>query len=239
MLFGRRSIDVVSLAESYLDAGDPAGWFEPVYAAARGKADRVPWVHGSGSAHPYVRGWLDDPVVSPPGSRAVVVGAGLGDDAALLAERGYEVVAFDISETAIAWARRRHGTPVDWRVANLVDLPDDFGTFDLVVEVATVAYLPGVVRDAAMHAIGTLARPDAVAVTIGPLKTSADVTEPWDGPPWPQVPSELAAYRSGGLERVAFEHADPDEDGMLEFRATWQRTANGQDAQPGGRLPLF
>src|SRR5699024_5445711 len=118
------------------------------------------------------------------------------------------------------------------------DLPDDFGTFDLVVEVATVAYLPGVVRDAAMHAIGTLASPGAVVVTIGLLKTSADVAEPWDGPPWPQVPSELAAYRSAGLEQIAFEHADPDEDGLLEFRATWQRTKTDQVDQTGG-LPLF
>ena len=38
------------------------------------------------------------------GSR-VVVGCGLGDDVAELLSRGYDAVGFDVSPTAIGWAR--------------------------------------------------------------------------------------------------------------------------------------
>jgi len=177
--------------------------------------------------HPYVIDWLDAPVVAPPGRRAVVVGCGLGDDAVELARRGFEVTAFDVSETAVRWAAERFpDAEVDWRVADLLDLPDGLtGAFDLVVEVRTVQSLPGVVRDAAMQAVASLARAGGVVLAVTLLAVDAEVARAWSGPPWVQAPSELAAYRAGGLERVALEHPDPDEDGTMQVRITWQRGA--------------
>jgi SAM-dependent methyltransferase len=174
-----------------------------------------------------VTDWLDTPVADPPGRRAVVVGCGLGDDAAELARRGFEVTAFDVAETAIAWAARRFdGVDVDWQVLDLLSLPDALlGTADLVVDVRTVISLPGVVRDAAMHAIGSLARPGGVVVTVTLMAVDAEVARDAVGPPWPQAPSELAAYRAAGLERLALEHPDPGEDGTMEVRLTWRRGA--------------
>ena len=196
----------------------------------------MPWAELT--AHSYVVDWLDTPVVAPPGQRAVVVGCGLGDDAAELARRGYEVVAFDVSASAVAWARKRfRRAPVDWRVLDLLDLPDDLlGAFDLVVEVRTVQSLPGVVRDAAMHAIGTLAAPGGVVVAVSLVASSNDVARSWQGPPWAQAPSELAAYRAAGLERIALEHPDPDERGVMEVRLTLQRPVGSPP--PGGGLPI-
>ncbi len=214
--------------EEHLAAGDPVGWFEPAYAQAKGRADRVPW---AGEApHPYVTDWLDEPVAQPPGRRAVVVGCGLGDDAAELHRRGYEVTAFDVSETAIGWAAKRFADlPIDWRVVDALELPDELlGAFDLVIEVRTVQSLPGVVRDAAMQAIGSLAAPGGIVVVVTLVAVDAEVARAWTGPPWAQAPSELAAYRAGGLEQVALEHPDPDEDGAMEVRITWER----------GRSPL-
>jgi SAM-dependent methyltransferase len=155
----------------------------------------------------------------------VVVGCGLGDDAVELAGRDLEVTAFDVSPTAVRWAAERFpDAPVDWRVADLLALPDDLtDAFDLVVEVATVQSLPGVVRDAAMHAIGSLARPGGVVVVVTLMAVDAEVARRWTGPPWAQAPSELAAYRAAGLERVALEHPDPDEDGTMQVRVTWRR----------------
>ncbi|MFA9444340.1 class I SAM-dependent methyltransferase [Egicoccus sp. AB-alg6-2] len=211
------------LVEEHLEAGRPTGWFEPLYARARGDAGAVPWAELT--AHPYVVDWLDDPVVAPPGRRAVVVGCGLGDDAAELARHDFEVVAFDVAPTAVAWAQKRfRRTPVEWRVADLLDLPDDLvGGFDLVVEVRTVQSLPGVVRDAAMHAVGTLCAPGGVVVAVTLVAGSDAVSRTWQGPPWVQSPSELAAYRAAGLERVALEHPDPDERGVMEVRLTMRR----------------
>jgi len=236
----REPLDPSALVAEHLAAGRPTGWFEPLYARADGDAGAVPWAHQT--AHPYVVDWLDAPAVAPPGRRAVVVGCGLGDDAAELARRGFSVVAFDVSATAVDWAGRRFPTAgVDWRVADLLDLPDDLlAAFDLVVEVRTVQSLPGVVRDAAMHAIGTLTAPGGVVVAVTLVASSNAVSQAWQGPPWAQAPSELAAYRAAGLERVALEHPDPDERGVMEVRLTLQRPLGGGPGRgPGGGLPIL
>jgi SAM-dependent methyltransferase len=202
-----RTPDVRRLVEEHLGAGRPTGWFEPLYAAVRGRADDVPW--GGRTPHPYVTDWLADPVVAPPGPRAVVVGCGLGGDALALHEAGHEVTAFDVAPTAVDWARQRLPEAVEVRAADLLDLPGDLvGAFDLVVEVRTVQSLPGVVRDAAMHAVASLAAPGGVVVVVTLLATSGQAAATWEGPPWAQAPSELAAYLAGGLRRVALEHPD-------------------------------
>jgi len=233
---------VAPLVEEHLGAGRPTGWFEPLYAGAAGDPDAVPWAEQA--PHPYVMDWLDEPVLTPAGQRAVVVGCGLGDDAVELVRRGFEVTAFDVAPSAVDWARRRwrrdpSGRQVDWRVADLLDLPEDLlGAFDLVVEVRTVQSLPGVVRDAAMHAIGTLAAPGGVVLAVTLVASNEAIARAWQGPPWAQAPSELAAYRSSGLVRLALEHPDPDERGVMEVRLTWQRPHDTPPPTAGG-LPIL
>jgi SAM-dependent methyltransferase len=219
----RRRLDVPALIEHHLSVGEPSGWFEPAYAAAGRRSGLLPW-HVDGP-HPYLVDWLDEPVAAPPGPRTIVVGCGLGDDAAHLAGRGCAVTAFDVAPTAVRRARRRHRrAEVDWHVADLLTPPEEWrGAFDLVVEVHTVPWLPGVVRDAAMQAIGSLAGPGGVVLVVTLLAADSGVADAASGPPWPQAPAELAAYRAAGLERVALEHADPDEHGLLEARLTWRR----------------
>lgn len=213
---------VRELVDEHLEAGRPTGWFEPVYAAAAGDVDRVPW--GGAEAHPYVTDWLADPVVDPPGRRAIVVGCGLGGDAAAVHTAGYDVLAFDVAPSAVAAARGRLPDAVEVRQLDLLDLPDDLlASADLVVEVRTVQSLPGLVRDAAMHAVASLASPGGVVLTVGLLATSAAAAADADGPPWPQAPSELAAYAAGNLRRVALEHPDHDGAAAVDVRLTWIR----------------
>jgi SAM-dependent methyltransferase len=238
-VFGRRSRrpDVPALVEQHLSSGRPTGWFEPLYAGADGDPSAVPWAHLA--PHPYLLDWLTEPVATPPGRRAVVVGCGLGDDAVALAERGFEVTAFDVAPSAVGWAARRFpDADVTWQVADLLDLPTELvGAFDLVVEIRTVQSLPGVVRDAAMHAIGTLAAPGGVVLAVTLVAGSQEAARRWSGPPWPQAPSELAAYRSSGLVRLALEHPDPDERGTMEVRLTFQRPV-GTPPSTGGATIL-
>lgn len=227
------TVDVGGLVDEHLGAGRPTGWFEPLYAAAGGHQDAVPW--GGAAPHPYVTDWLDDPVSEPPGRRAVVVGCGLGGDAQALHDAGYEVTAFDVAPSAVAWARERLPAALDVRVADLLDLDETLvGGFDLVVEVRTVQSLPGVVRDAAMQAVASLAGPDGVVLAVTLLATSADAARSWQGPPWAQAPAELAAYRAAGLERVALEHPDPQGAAAVDVRLTLRRAA----PPPAGGLPV-
>ncbi len=233
------------LVTEHLDAGRPSGWWEPVYAAAVARAERLPWQEGT--PHPWVAGWLDAPVHAPPGARALVVGCGVGDDVVPLLERGYDVTALDVSETAIAWARHRiaalvgaDGRHVRWLVADLLAPATDIDPFDLVVEVHTVPWLPGVVRDAAMAAIGGLVAPGGVALVITEVATSDAARGTIQGPPWAQAPSELAAYRAGGLVRLAIEHPPPGDAPTMEVRMTWQRLRGAPAADPPGEgLPLI
>lgn len=227
--------DLPSLVAHHLDAGRPTGWFEPLYAAAGRSGGPIPWLRGE--PHPYLTDWLDDPVVAPPGRRAVVVGCGWGDDAEALSRRGFEVVAFDVAPSAVSRARRRsRRSSVDWRVADLLDLPVAMeAAFDLVVEVDTVPWLPGVVRDAAMHAVASLAAPGGVVVTVTRIATSEEARTSAPGPPWPQAPSEFAAYRAGGLVRLALEHPTPQGEDVLDARLTWQRPSDGAVVSPPAR----
>jgi SAM-dependent methyltransferase len=213
-----------SLAATALEAGDPVGWFEPLYAGAGRDVAAIPWA--ALAPHPFLSEWLDAPVASPPGRRALVVGCGLGDDARAVARHGFEVTAVDVAPSAVRWAARRHRrSGITWRVLDVLDpaarAPLD-GAFDLVVEVLTVPYLPGVVRDAAMRAIGALVAPGGVLVVVTLLATGPD--RGGDGPPWPQAPSELAAYRAAGLLRLALDHPAPDPAAAeLPVRVTFQR----------------
>ncbi len=154
----------------------------------------------------------------------MVVGCGLGDDAALLADRGFEVTAMDVAPAVIARARRRFPDhPVDWRVADLLELPEELGgAFGLAVEVATVQSLTGGVRDGAMRAIAGLLRPGGVLVAIGLLATSEDAARR-SGPPWPQSRAELETYERAGLTRTALEHGPVDDAGVIEARVTWTK----------------
>src|SRR4029453_9353339 len=73
--------------------GDPTGWFERLYAdAAQGQAI-VPWDRKA--PHPLLVDWIEQQPASSV-CRTLVVGSGLGDDAAFLAAHGYRVIAFDI-----------------------------------------------------------------------------------------------------------------------------------------------
>lgn len=221
----RRRVEVDGLVEHHLERGEPTGWFEPLYAAVGRRTGRLPWA--ARGPHPYLVDWLEQPGAAPPGSRALVVGCGLGDDAAHLAGHGLEVTAFDIAPSAVRRARRRHrGVAVDWEVADLLAPPPSWSAaFDLVVEIDTVPWLPGVVRDAAMQGIGSLVAPGGTAVVVTRLAARSEVAADVQGPPWPQAPAELAAYRAAGLEREALEHPPVDESGLLVARLTLRRSA--------------
>lgn len=202
---------------------DATGWFEPLYDEAGGDAGRVPWARLAPS--PLLLSWLDQPGLDVDGSDALVVGCGLGDDAAELARRGCRVTAFDVAPSAVGWARERFpALDVTWEVADLLDLPDRYRqAFGLVVEVRTVQSLPEEVRADAIAAVAATVAPGGVLVHAGLVATSPRAAKQWDGPPWALSPDELRGYEAAGLERLDLAHpADPDGEAM-EVVLTLQR----------------
>lgn len=190
------SIRAAKLSADAIAHGEATGWFEPLYASAHGDAEKVPWADEK--PNPWLMEWIEQQ--SPPrsGSNAVVVGCGLGDDAEELARRGYDVVAFDVSPTAIEWAKQRFPeSSVQYRVGDLFDLPSSMeSAFDFVFEAYTLQALPVGVRNVAISAVASLVAPggDLLAVMRG---TEGD--DPGEGPPWPLMRAELIGMEAAGL----------------------------------------
>lgn len=144
--------------------------------------------------------WLQDEPRTP--GRAMVVACGVGDDAEQLATHGWEVTAFDISPTAIAWCHERFPhSVVDYVVADLFDLPEEWNrAFDLVVEVWTIQSIPPQQAGRAIEAIAALVT-DGGSLLVSAL-TSDAATRP-NGPPWPVLPQALSGFVQAGLTEVS------------------------------------
>jgi SAM-dependent methyltransferase len=188
------------------DAGDPTGWFDRLYLAARSGAAVVPWDRGV--AHPLVADWVTRNAGDGAGLRAIVVGTGPGYDAELLSGSGYATVAFDVAPTAVEAARARFpASAVRYVVADLLDLPEEWiEAYDLVVEVLTVQSLPDPPRAEAIGQVGRLVAPGGTLLVVAHGRPDGS-PEP-DGPPWPLLRAEIDAFATGGLSAESVEWFD-------------------------------
>jgi 2-polyprenyl-3-methyl-5-hydroxy-6-metoxy-1,4-benzoquinol methylase len=170
---------------------EDTAWFERLYAAAEAGETSVPW--NRGGPNPFLAQWVQEHAGDGAGRRALVVGSALGDDAELLASRGFAVTAFDIAPTAIEAARRRFpSSSVEYAVADLLDLPAQWrGAFDLVAEAITVQALPLSLRERAIDAIASTVAPGGTLVVVSGIHEGGGER---DGPPWPVTREELGRF---------------------------------------------
>lgn len=181
----------------------------------------MPWA--SLAPSPILADWLARSERAP--GTAVVVACGLGDDAEALAEHGWQVTAFDIAPTAIEWAGDRFpGSLVDYRVADLFDLPSEWSrAFALVVEVFTVQSIAPSVRPDVVRAIADLVGPGGTLL-VSAIGTAVPVQE---GPPWPLMRSDLDGFSTSGLDEVRFVTRPSEWDGFEHFEVEYRRPSTG------------
>lgn len=207
----------------------PLNWFEALYKEANGDPELIPWGGSNNQqqdakktdsknqdqwAHGQARlplvNWLQSSTIktwikeSPQKPRALDVGCGLGHNAMALSNAGFDVTAFDISETAVKWAAKHYASlPIQWTAQNLLDLPKNWeGYFDLVSETFTIQALYGVDRENAFKALAKLVAKKGRLLIV--CRGRKDDVIP-DTPPLPLSSSELDQFETLGLRSVSRE----------------------------------
>jgi SAM-dependent methyltransferase len=213
---------VRELAAEFSKKGDSLGWFEELYREAKGETGHIPWADLEPNR--FFKAWAAAIGLEGGGKRALVVGCGLGDDAGYLDELGFDVTAFDISPTAIEWARRlHHDTDIQFEAADLFQpFRGWLGAFDFVLEVYTIQPLPMELRSKAIDSIASFVAPGGKLVVVC---RGRDDDEELAELPWPLSKRDLSQFEENGLRQVEFRDFIDDED-TRRFVVTYERPFN-------------
>jgi SAM-dependent methyltransferase len=200
------------LAAEFADRGDSFGWFDAFYKEAGGDNEQIPWADLE--PNKFFRTWAEDVGLKGNGRKALVVGCGLGDDAKYLDDLGFQVTGFDISPTAIEWAKRLHkDSDMQFEVADLFEpFPGWLGAFDFVLEIYTIQPLPMEMREKVIDSIAAFVAPDGELVVV--TRGREDDEEPVELP-WPLSRKDLSRFETHGLTQTDFRIMDGDEDPPL------------------------
>lgn len=197
------------LAAEYLEKGDATGWFEALYREAAGDNERIPWADLEPNR--FLRRYAEATGLRGGGRRALVVGCGLGDDARFLHDLDFRVTAFDISPTAIEWARRIHrDADIKFVVADLFVPPKDwYQEFEFVLEVYTIQPLPMEMRARTIDAIANFVkfRGNLLVVTRGREDDEIPLELPWA-----LSRKDLSRFEMNGFQQIRFEEMFGDEE---------------------------
>jgi len=216
---GLQHDQVRQLAERSTAQGDPTGWFEQFYQSADGDIDQVYWADKV--ANPSLVDWLSNH--QPNGSRAIVIGCGLGDDVAYLVAQDCVVTGFDISGSAIAMCKNRYPQLQEcFMVADLFALPADWlRNFDLVFECNTIQALSGAWRVKALEAIAELVAPEGVVLVSSRSRNTGEREEEF---PLALDLEEIAGFQRAGLSLVSLtEYLDDQQPPFPHFFGCYQR----------------
>jgi SAM-dependent methyltransferase len=212
------------LAAEFAERGDLLGWFDAFYREAAFDNEQIPWADLE--PNKFFKAWADDTGLQGNGRKALVVGCGLGDDARYLHDLGFDVTGFDISPTAIEWARRLHaGTDIKFEVADLFEpFRGWLGAFDFVLEVYTIQPLPMEMRERVIDAIAAFVSADGELVVV--TRGREDDEEPVELP-WALSRKDLSRFEANGLRRTDFRILPGDGDPPLPRFVVHYRRIDG------------
>ncbi|MEQ1603491.1 MAG: class I SAM-dependent methyltransferase [Pyrinomonadaceae bacterium] len=202
------------IAAEFAARGDTLGWFEALYKEAAGNNELIPWADLA--PNKYFQAWAESTGLKGEGRTALVVGCGLGDDARYLFDLGFEVTAFDISPTAIEWARKLHAdTNIIFETCDLFrPFRGWLGAFEFVLEIYTIQPLPLEMRPRVVDAIAGFVAPEGALVVV--TRGREDDVEP-DILPWPMSRKDLSRFEHNGLKQTDFVQMPGEEDEPPRF----------------------
>ena len=192
-------------------------WFDGLYQEHKESHENIPWARQA--VNPLLQSYLDEETEHK--GKALVIGCGLGDDAMALEEAGYEVLAIDISQTALDLAKARFPeSNIVFEKQDIFDMPEKYQAhFDFVFEAFTIQSLPLEFREKMVAAVA-----DSVAVGGKLLLVAHKKEEEFDGPPWPLTAEEVALFKAAGLTELSHEtHTEESKISNTRFRVLYKK----------------
>lgn len=219
----RRAKKIIAFGdqEFRVSEDEPTGWFEDLYSNSSPGGEGVPWANMD--THPLFAAWLKRHPLVGASRSALVIGCGLGDDAIELERRGFEVVAFDVSQSAVRFCERRFpGSAVRFVQADLLAPPSEWaGKFDFVLEIYTVQALPPRFEADVIKQIAGFVAPGGQLVVAAEVRAAERDFD--SGPPWPLRPDHADAFAAYGL-RIEDRHVDEaGESSSVSYVTTFSR----------------
>jgi SAM-dependent methyltransferase len=207
------------LAAKFAERGDAKGWFEALYSEAAGDNEKIPWADLE--PNKFFQTWAENTGLKGNGRKAMVVGCGLGDDARYLYDLGFEVTAFDISPTAIEWAKKLHAdTDIKFETADLFEpFRGWVGAFEFVLEIYTIQPLPLEMRPAVIDAVASFVAPGGKLVVVTRGREDDEMPEQL---PWPLSRRDLSRFLENDLVQTDFVEM-PDDDDDVRFVVEYER----------------
>lgn len=197
-----------------VDENKPSNWFEPLYADSDANGEGVPWANMD--THPSFARWLTQNPLEGNGKSALVVGCGMGDDAIELEALGFQVTAFDVSESAIRFCKERFPqSKVEFVQADLLKHQSEWQQeFDFVLEIYTVQALPPIYEKELIKNISNFVSPDGSLLVIAEVGAEERSFE--NGPPWLLTSEHIDSYLSCGL-KVTQKYIEKDSSNIGEI----------------------
>ena len=197
------------IAAEFIERGDALGWFDALYREAAGNNEKIPWADLE--PNKFLRHFAEKTNLQGKNRKALVVGCGLGDDARFLHDLGFNVTAFDISPTAIEWARRLHqDTDIKFFIGDLFNpLKEWFQAFEFVLEVYTIQPLPMEMRPKVIDAIANFVELGGKLLVV--TRGREDDEEPVELP-WALSRKDLSRFELNNLKQIYFEEMPGDEE---------------------------
>ena len=190
-----------------------SAWFDDLYKNNKETQENIPWARQA--VNPLLQSYLDNDAEHK--GRALVIGCGLGDDAIALEMAGYDVVAIDVSQTALNLAKERfQDSSIQFIKQDIFEYDEQF---DFVFEALTIQSLPIEFREQMITAVA-----GRVAEGGKLLLVAHQRDEILNGPPWPLTLEEINMFKSQGLTELSHElHTEESKISNTRFRVLYKR----------------
>jgi len=180
------------------DHNKASAWFDSAYKEHEDNHENIPWARKD--VNPLLQSYLHENKEHK--GKALVIGCGLGDDAYALDKAGYDVLAIDISQTALDLAQKRFAdSSIIFEKQDIFDMPQKYHeNFDFVFEALTIQSLPVEFREKMIKAVADTVVKDGKLLVVAHQHNGNN-----DGPPWPLTHDDISLFTTHGMKELSFE----------------------------------